>query len=172
VIGAPPLLAGAVNVARTTPAYATTVGVAGCAGAVMAGVPVGVMDGDGAEGSDGPTALLATTVKVTALEVSPVIAHVVAPVVEHDPPVDAVTTYPVIGEPLSGGAVHDTRAALVYFVAVTAVGAAGTVGFDVIIDGTYCWVVAAVGLTEPTTERGTWFTPGSTKSAPVTPSTA
>ena len=54
---------------------------------------------------------------------------VVAPVVVAvDPPGDAVTVYPVMTEPpLSVGAVQDTTAWVFLALALTAVGAAGTV---------------------------------------------
>ena len=74
---------------------------------------------------------VATTVNVYAVPfVNPVTLTDVAPVVDPvAPPGDAVTVYPVMGEPpLEAGAVHDTVANAFPATADTAVGAPGAVG--------------------------------------------
>ena len=71
----------------------------------------GVTAADAADAGDVPTPFVAVTVNVYATPFdNPVTVHDNAPIVEHDPPPgDAVTTYPVTGEPpLLAGADHDT----------------------------------------------------------------
>jgi hypothetical protein len=78
-----------------------------------------------------PTELEARTCTVYRWPlVSPVTVHVVVPVVEHvAPPWEAVTVYPVTGEPPSEiGAVHDTVAPPSIGAAVTEVGGPGLLG--------------------------------------------
>jgi hypothetical protein len=119
------LLAGAAHdtSAREVPATAqTAVGAPGTVRGVTAELA--------ADATDVPFALVAVTVKVYAVPfASPVTVAVVAPdVVAVAPPGDAVTVYPVTGDPpLLAGAAHDTLAWLLPGVPVTAVGAPGAV---------------------------------------------
>jgi len=99
--------------------------------------PDGVTEADTTDAGESPTALVATTLNVTAVELAnPVIAHVVAPIVVQVRPLDAVTRYPVMADPpFDEGAVHDTSAAPFRAEPVTAVGAPGTLGWGVRVEG-------------------------------------
>jgi hypothetical protein len=125
VIAEPPLLAGAVHdtTAWMFPGVAVTpVGAPGTALGMTAALAT--------ETEDVPAALFAVTVNVYAvpLDRPATVAVVAMTVVVVAPPGDAVILYPVIAEPpLLAGAVHDTTAAVSAGVAVTPVGAAGTV---------------------------------------------
>jgi hypothetical protein len=125
VTGEPPLLAGAVHdtTAEALPAIAVTA--IGDPGTVR-----GVTATLGDEAGEVPAALVAVAVNVYAVPlVSPVsVAEVAMIVVALAPPGDAVTVYPVTGEPpLLAGAVHDTTAWVFPPVAITAIGDPGTV---------------------------------------------
>jgi hypothetical protein len=90
----------------------------------------GVTSALGADAAEIPTALVAVTLNVYAVPLArPVTVAVVAPVVVAlFPPGLAVTVYPVIGDPPSlAGAAQDTTAWASPGVAVTPVGAVGTV---------------------------------------------
>ena len=104
------------------------------------GVVAGVMLLEGAEATPEPFTLAAVTVKVYAVPlVRPVTAAVVvAPlgVVAVTPPGDDVTVYDVIAlPPLLAGAAHETLAWVLPAVAVTPVGALGTVDGVTAVDG-------------------------------------
>ena len=89
----------------------------------------GVTAGDGADLGLVPALFVAVTVNVYGVPfVNPVTVHDSAPVVEHVAPSgDAVTVYPVIGEPPTKvGAVHDTATEPLPATPDTPVGAAGT----------------------------------------------
>jgi len=119
------LLAGAVQVttARALPGVADTA--VGAPGTVL-----GVTAALGDDAGEVPAALVAVTVNVYAVPlVRPVTVAVVAPVVVAVlPPGLEVAVYPVTGEPPSAtGAVQPTSASALPAVAITAVGAPGTV---------------------------------------------
>ena len=128
VIAEPPLLAGGVHDTEASPLPAVAVPIVGAPGAVS--TAVGVVEFDAPEAGESPAAFIATTVKVYSVSlVRPVTVAVVAPVVSAvTPPGEEVTVYFVIAEPpLLVGAVHDTEASPLPAVAVTLVGAPGTV---------------------------------------------
>jgi hypothetical protein len=125
VIAEPPLSAGAVHdtTAREFPGVAVTAD--GAPGTVL-----GVVAALASDSGEVPIALVAFTVNVYAVPLArPVIVAVLTPfVLAVTPPGDAVTVYPVMAEPpLLTGAVHDTTAWAFPGVAVTAIGAPGTV---------------------------------------------
>ena len=125
MIGEPPSLAGAVHdtTAREFPGVAVTA--VGAPGTVL-----GVVAALASDSGEVPIALVAFTVNVYAVPlVRPVTVAVIPMIVlKLAPPGDAVTVYPVIAEPpLLTGAVHDTTAWAFPGVAVTAIGAPGTV---------------------------------------------
>jgi hypothetical protein len=129
------LEAGAVQltVAWAFPAVAVTA--VGAPGSVA-----GVTLFEGAEAGPEPFTLAAVTVKVYAVPfVRPVtVAVVVVPlgVLAVAPPGDDVTVYDVIAlPPLLAGAVHETLACVLPEVAVTPVGALGTVDGVTAVDG-------------------------------------
>ena len=97
------------------------------------GVVAGVTLFDAADAGPVPTALVAFTVNVYAVPFdSPEnTVEVTFPTVLVAPPGDAVTVYPVTGEPpLLAGGVHDNVACPFPAIAPTPVGAPGTVGAD------------------------------------------
>jgi hypothetical protein len=86
VIGAT-LVAGAGQVTRTVESYGVAVGrcVPPHAGMASDVEPPGVTAADAVDAIELPFAFVAITVNVVELEGNPVIAHVVAPCVVHDP---------------------------------------------------------------------------------------
>ena len=126
MIGEPPLLTGAIH--DTTAWAFTGVAVTAVGGS---GTVLGVVAALASDSDEVPIALVAVTVNVYAVPLTrPVIVAILTTpfVLAVTPPGDAVTVYPVIGEPpLLTGAVHDTAAWAFPGVAVTAVGAPGTV---------------------------------------------
>jgi hypothetical protein len=127
VIALPPLLAGAVKVTLACALPPVAITFVGAPGTVA-----GVTEFDGVDGALDPAALAATTVKVYAVPfVSPVIVCVVfvLPALLSTPPAGFdVTVYPVITlPPLFNGAENVTLACALPPVAVTVVGAPGTV---------------------------------------------
>ena len=125
MIGEPPSLSGAVHdtTAWAFPAVAATA--VGAPGTVL-----GVVALLASDSGEVPTALVAVTVNVYAAPLTrPETVAVVAPVVlTVAPSEEAVTVYPVTGDPpLLAGAVQLTTADAFPAVAVTAIGAPGTV---------------------------------------------
>jgi hypothetical protein len=126
VIGEPPVLTGADQLTVTWASPATPDTADGAPGTVR-----GVTEPDAADWGESPAALVATTWKVYGVPlVRPPTTHVVVGAVEVHvaPPGDAVTVYPVIGEPPDDtGAVHETVTWAFPGVPDTPVGAPGTV---------------------------------------------
>jgi hypothetical protein len=108
VIAEPPLLGGAIHDTTACAFPGAAVTAVGAPGTVF-----GVTAALGKEASELPAALAAVTVNVYAVPlVRPVTVAVVPMIVlALAPPGDAVTVYPVTGDPpLLEGATHETRA--------------------------------------------------------------
>ena len=125
VIGAPPLLAGAVNVTLACALPGVAVPIVGAPAATTGAVGVTLFDG--AEGAPVPALLVAVTVNVYAVPlVSPVTTIGDPAPVLNTPPGLAVTRYCVIAAPpLLAGAVNVTLACALPALAVPIVGAPG-----------------------------------------------
>ena len=127
MIGVPPLEAGATHVTiEEALAFEVAVTAVGAPGG-----PAGVADAEAVDDALVPAALVAVTVNVYAVPlVRPFTVHDVVPVVvQRKAPGEEVAVYPVMAvPPVEAGAVHDTtEEALAFEVAVTTVGAPGTV---------------------------------------------
>jgi hypothetical protein len=134
VIALPPFEAGAVHETLACDVPPVAVTLVGAPGTVA-----GVTALDGADAGPAPAAFAATTVNVYVVPlVSPVtVAEVTDPATVDDaPPGAAVTVYDVIALPPSvEGGVHDTMACVLPPVAVTPVGALGTLPGITALDG-------------------------------------
>ena len=101
------------------------------------GTPAGTTAVLGVEAAELPTAFTATTVNVYAVALTRLVQDAVVPLTTHTPPEgDDATLYPVIATPpLNAGAVQDTVAEAMPALAVTPVGAPGTVRGVTALDG-------------------------------------